>query len=88
MLVVLMIWARNTGEMNKHIQGMATDYNNEKEGYEAMAAEMEKTKAEFSVFERKDIKFKEGVSVCLSLCMYTYLAVGLLTVASKSRLFN
>lgn len=61
-LFVLMKWARNSGEMNKHIQDMATDYNKEKEGYEAMAAEMEKTKAEFSVFERKDIKFKEGVS--------------------------
>jgi chromosome segregation ATPase len=48
-------------EMSKQIEGITSEYNREKEAYEAMSAEMEKTKAEFTVFERKDIKMKEDI---------------------------
>ena len=43
------------------VEGITAAYAQEKEGYEAMAGEMEKTKAEFGVFERKDIKLKEDM---------------------------
>ncbi len=43
------------------MEGITAAYTQEKEGYEAMASSMEKTKGEFAVFERKDIKLKEDI---------------------------
>ena len=47
--------------ITKEVESITAEYTKEKEGYEAMAGEMDRVKSEFAVFERKDIKFKEDI---------------------------
>ena len=47
--------------ITKEVESITAEYIKEKEGYEAMAGEMDRVKSEFAVFERKDIKFKEDI---------------------------